>query len=234
MIRTALVTGATRGIGLKIAKELALDNSGFGRVVMVVRPSSRVESAVQEVRASAGGCEVIVIEAQLDHPARLFEVYDQLAALSIEVHVIVNNAGYSNPTSIVEADLDDLELTMRVNVFTPFELVKLALLRAHPLTHIINISSTAGISGRSGWLSYSTSKAALINLSEGMREELRPQGIDVVCLSPGRCATDLRSRLAPDEDPSSIMQPEQVATIVQLMTTKAGMLLSSQNIVVRT
>lgn len=234
MIRTVLVTGASRGIGLSIAKELVLDNSGFDRVVMVMRPSDKFESAVEEARAGAGRCEVLAIEAQLGNPARLFEVYDQLEALGIEVHVIINNAGHSNPTSIVETDLDDFEFTMRVNVFTPFKLVKLALQRAQPLTQIINIASTAGITGRSGWLSYSSSKAALINMSEVMREELGPQGIDVVCLSPGRCATDLRSRLAPDEDPSSIMQPEQVATIVQLMTTETGKLLHSQNIVVRT
>jgi 3-oxoacyl-[acyl-carrier protein] reductase len=234
MTRTVLVTGASRGIGLKISKELSSASGGFDRVVMVMRPSDAFQSAFEEVRASSGGCDVVAIEADLNNPARLVDVYDQLDTSGVQVNIIVNNAGHSNPTPIVQTDLDDFETTLRVNVLTPFKLVKLALERKHPLTQIINIASTAGMNGRSGWLSYSASKAALINMSEVMREELGPQGVDVVCLSPGRCATDLRSRLAPDEDPSSIMQPEQVATIVQMMTTETGKLLHSQNIVVRT
>ena len=74
----------------------------------------------------------------------------------------------------------------------------------------------------------------MINMSEVLREELKPEGIEVTCLSPGRCATDLRKTLAPDEDPSTIMQPEQVAGVIKLMTSDLGKLLHSINLVVRT
>lgn len=128
----------------------------------------------------------------------------------------------------------DFETTMQINLYAPFRLIQAALHRQHPLKSIINIASTAGINGRSGWLSYSASKAAMINMSEVLRDELRPYGISVVCLSPGRCATDLRRTLAPDEDPSTIMQPSEVADVVRLMLSNTGRLLLSQNLVVRT
>ena len=98
----------------------------------------------------------------------------------------------------------------------------------------MNIASTAGMNGRAGWLTYSASKSAMINMSEVLRSELAPYGIDVICLSPGRCATDLRKTLAPEEDPETIMQPKQVAEIIKLMISETGQLLHSQNLVVRT
>ena len=98
---------------------------------------------------------------------------------------------------------------------------------------MINVASTAGINGRSGWLTYSASKAALIAMSEVMREELAIFGTRVVCISPGRCATDLRRTLAPDEDPSTIMQPEHVADVMHMLASDVGRYIDSQNIVVR-
>lgn len=71
-------------------------------------------------------------------------------------------------------------------------------------------------------------------MSEVMRDELAPYGVDVVCLSPGRCATDLRKTLAPDEDPTTIMQPEQVADVIAMMSSPTGKMLLSENLVVRT
>jgi len=69
---------------------------------------------------------------------------------------------------------------------------------------------------------------------EVMREELAIHGTRVVCISPGRCATDLRRKLAPDEDPSTIMQPEDVAAVIEMLTSDLGRLVDSQNLVVRT
>lgn len=232
--RCALVTGASRGIGMNIARVLASVKSDFDCVVMVGRPSERFDTAIKIVRESAVDCDVLAIEADLADTSCAEYIYDELDAFGVRLTTIVNNAGYTNPATIIDTVLEDFQFTMQVNLFAPFQIIKMALQRQHPINQIINIASTAGISGRSGWLSYSASKAAIINMSEVMREELRPQGIDVICLSPGRCATDLRRTLAPEEDPSTIMQPEQVAAVVRLMTSETGRLLHSQNIVVRT
>ena len=98
---------------------------------------------------------------------------------------------------------------------------------------VLNVASTAGITGRAGWLTYSSSKAAVIAMSTVMKEELAIYGTRVACISPGRCATALRKQLAPDEDPSTIMQPEDVADVVAMLASESGRLVDSQNLVVR-
>ena len=70
-------------------------------------------------------------------------------------------------------------------------------------------------------------------MSQGMREELAIYGTRVVCLSPGRTATALRRTLAPEEDPSTIMQPEHVARVIETFTSPVGRFIDSENVVVR-
>jgi 3-oxoacyl-[acyl-carrier protein] reductase len=70
-------------------------------------------------------------------------------------------------------------------------------------------------------------------MSEVMKEELAIYGTRVVCISPGRCATDLRRTLAPDEDPTTIMQPEDVARVIAMLASDVGRFVDSQNLVVR-
>ncbi len=98
---------------------------------------------------------------------------------------------------------------------------------------ILNIASTAGMTPRPGWLSYSSSKAAVISMSQTLTEELSEYGILVYCVSPGRCATKLRKRLAPNEDPSTIMQPNEVAEVICDLISDKENCLDGQNIIVR-
>lgn len=234
MTKTVLITGASRGIGLCTSRALSAADSGFGRVVMVARDSAEFSDRVAELQAEAPGCEIVALPSDLSDTDSVATLFDALRARDIRLDTIVNNAGFTKPASVNESTLADFELTMRVNLFSPFLIVQNALRHNHPLSRIINIASTAGMNGRSGWLTYSASKAAMINMSEVLRDELKPYGIDVICLSPGRCATDLRRKLAPDEDPSTIMQPGQVADIIKLMTSATGRLLMAQNLIVRT
>lgn len=98
---------------------------------------------------------------------------------------------------------------------------------------ILNIASTAGMTPRPGWLSYSSSKAAVISMSQTLTDELVEYGIKVYCVSPGRCATKFRKRLAPNEDPTTIMQPEEVAEVICNLISDNGNCLDGQNIVIR-
>ena len=98
---------------------------------------------------------------------------------------------------------------------------------------IVNIGSTAGISARPGWSAYAASKAAMVNFSNTMAEELKPYGIRVHCLAPGRTATELRKVLAPDEDQSTIMQPDAVARVTRFLIGPDADVISGQTIQVR-
>ena len=106
-------------------------------------------------------------------------------------------------------------------------------MRGHRHGKIVNIASTAGSTPRPGWISYSSSKAAVISVSQTLTAELAEYGIKVYCVSPGRCATDLRRKLAPEEDPATIMQPEHVAEIIANLSGDSGNALDGQDIVVR-
>ncbi len=231
--KTVIITGASKGIGFEIAKNLVIGDHGFGCVVMIARPSHKFNEAVEYIRALGRKCKLVPIEADLSDHEVISRIYDELDALKVRVDTIINNAGFTKPAPIHEAEMSDFIHTMCVNLYSPFRIIQEALRRNYPLEQIINIASTVGIGGRAGWLTYSASKAAVINMSEVLREELAPQGIDVACLSPGRCATDLRRVLAPDENPLTIMQPAQVAQVVAMMTSDTGKLLHSQNLVVR-
>lgn len=232
--KAVVVTGASRGIGRAISLELANTTPSFYAVVMIARKSDTFDQACAEVSEVSGDHQIVKIEADLSDLDAATDIFDTLECLGLEVEILINNAGFTKPASINETLMADFERTMRVNLYAPFLLIQTALHRGQPLKQIINIASTAGVNGRAGWLSYSASKAAIINMSEVLREELKPFGIEVICLSPGRCATDLRKTLAPKEDPSTIMQPEQVAQIVSVMMSNSGSLIGSGNIVVRT
>ena len=98
---------------------------------------------------------------------------------------------------------------------------------------ILNIASTAGITSRPGWVAYAASKAAVVSLSQTLADELAGTGIKVYSISPGRTATELRRILAPDEDPSTIMQPSAVADVIASLMRDEERTLDGQNIIVR-
>jgi len=121
-----------------------------------------------------------------------------------------------------------------VNVFAPFMFMRECVkYMKHRGGKILNVASTAGMTPRPGWLSYASSKAALISMSDTLTAELSEYGIMVYCVSPGRCATKLRRRLAPEEDPSTIMQPEDVAEVICRLVNPSEACLDGQNIVIR-
>lgn len=235
MIRTALVTGASRGIGLETCRRLV--RSGTVRtLIAAARPSADLEAAAELLTADARrgtGARIIPWEVDVGATSDLKKATKQLAQEVDSVDLLVNNAGYTNPVPLQQIKQSDFERTMAVNVYGPFTLVKTLLNRGNTFELIVNVASTAGVTGRSGWLTYSASKAALINMSDVMREELAFYGTRVVCISPGRTATALRRTLAPDEDPSTIMQPGDVADVIQMLASPVGRFVDSENLIVR-
>ncbi|MGY1721867.1 SDR family NAD(P)-dependent oxidoreductase [Blastococcus sp. SYSU DS0533] len=230
--RTVLVTGASKGIGLRTAERFAARDD-VARLVLVARSSPAFEDAVSRVAALNPAVAVSAHPFDLaDRPGILGLVRDVHSAHG-NIDVLVNNAGYTNPQPIHQIRFEEFERTMAVNLYAPFTIVQELLHLGNRFEVVVNVASTAGIQGRSGWLTYSASKAAVINMSEVMREELAIYGTRVVCISPGRTATDLRRTLAPDEDPSTIMQPEHVAQVIEMLSTDVGRFVDSTNLVVR-
>jgi 3-oxoacyl-[acyl-carrier protein] reductase len=229
-----MVTGASKGIGAATVERFFYDDNDVTDFVLLARESPAFTAFLEKLRADNPydkRTTAYVIDLA-DRPRTVGLMTDVMNNHG-KVDILVNNAGYTAPCAMQQVDFADFERTISVNLYAPFTIVQELLHNGNTFELIVNIASTAGMNGRPGWLTYSASKAALITMSEVMKEELAIYGTRVVCISPGRCATDLRKTLAPDEDPSTIMQPAHVAGVIEMLTSDIGRFVDSRNLVVR-
>jgi 3-oxoacyl-[acyl-carrier protein] reductase len=234
MPKSLMVTGASRGIGLATIRRFFYADNDITDLIMVARESDDYADAARELESdNPHGKGLHTYQADVADKAGLHDLCQMIMATHGSVDVLVNNAGYTSPAPIHEIEFADFERTINVNLYAPFVIVQSLLHLGNQFDLVLNVASTAGITGRSGWLAYSSSKAAVIAMSQVMKEELAIYGTRVVCISPGRCATALRAKLAPDEDPTTIMQPEDVAGVIEMLASEAGRFVDSQNLVVR-
>lgn len=232
---SVIITGASRGIGKAITLSVAehAKTIGVRNIVLIARDEDKLNEVAALAEQKNTAVELLVRKLDLEQVDLIPNFVMNNSTLLTERVILINNAGYTLPASLLETDNQNLLRTFSVNVFAPIIMVR-ELLRARVrLNTVVNIASTAGMSARPGWLSYASSKAAIINASLTMYEELLPYGIQVYCISPGRCATDLRATLVPDEDQSKIMQPEEVASIVTTVISTNSQAIAGQNILVR-
>lgn len=234
MSKSIMVTGASKGIGLATIERFFQADNDITDFIMVARASDEFAEAEAELRANNPYDKSLTC-----YHIDLFD-RDAIGPLMTEimekhgsVDLLVNNAGFTAPAPVHEIEFADFERTIGVNLYAPFVIVQKLLHLGNQFDYIVNVASTAGITGRSGWLTYSSSKAAMIAMSQVLKEELAIYGTRVVTISPGRCATALRRKLAPDEDPSTIMQPEDVAAAIDMLTSPVGRYVDSENLVVR-
>lgn len=229
--KTAVVTGASRGIGREIS--YALGRRGMN-IVLVARSADALEHVADEIRGRFKA-NVMVFAADVRDEAHVVDVVKRTAETFGAIDCLINNAGFVDPVGILEMTAENWDRVMETNLRGTFlftrEVVRYSMKERGG--KIINIASTAGISPRPGWSAYAASKAGVVNFSLTMSEELREYGIKVYCISPGRTATELRRILAPEEDPSTILQPEHIAETVVFLLSPAGDYIDGQSIVVR-
>ena len=150
------------------------------------------------------------------------------------IDILLNIAGYADPQSLLDTTTDNIVTTYTINVFAMLVLIReMTRYMVDRPAKILNMASTAGITSRPGWLAYASSKAAVVSMSATLADELAGSGIKVYSISPGRTATDLRRKLAPEEDLTKIMQPSHVADVIAQLMSDAETTLDGQNIVVR-
>lgn len=183
--QTALITGASSGIGLDLAHLFARDGH---HVVLVARSEGKLRELARELE-SKYGITAHVIVADLARPEAPREIADAVQA--IEIDFLVNNAGYGTTGPFAETDLK-MELEMiQVNVTALTHLTKLFLppMLARRRGRVLNVASTAAFQPGPLMAVYYATKAYVLSFSEAIAEELRDSGVTVTALCPGPTAT---------------------------------------------
>lgn len=190
MTGAALVTGASSGIGLELARCLAAD--GYD-LVLVARRRERLEDLGRELGRDQG-VRWWAIAADLSDPAAPTEIVRQVEAFGITVDILVNNAGFGaiGPFATMDADAVGRMLEVNVTALTRLTRSFLPGMLERRNGRILNVASTAGFVPGPLMAVYYASKAYVISLSEALSEELRGSGVTVTVLCPGPTRTEFQ------------------------------------------
>lgn len=217
--KTAVITGASRGIGKAIAAVLA--GEGMNLVL-----NSRNPEALEKAKAELSGTGVeillcpgdmadvntppIIIENAIRHFGRL--------------DVLINNAAIAVPNPVSDITPEEWDRHMAINARAPYLMCREALqwLQKSDAASIINIASVVGTKGYVNQAAYTASKHALMGFTKVLAQELHSSGTRVHVLSPGGVATDMVARMRPDLDTSELITPGEIADIVLFLLTHRG------------
>ena len=181
--RTALVTGASAGIGAAFARLLAAE--GY-TLLLVARREDRLRDLAAELRAAHGThCEVIA--ADLADPQAPLDVMARAEALNRPVDLLVNNAGMSGSGRFADTPWPELAAELQVMVTSLTELTHRAVphMKRQSWGRVINVSSVAAFAPPGASLLYTGIKSYVLNISQALDMELKPQGVNVTALCPG-------------------------------------------------
>ena len=210
---TCLVTGASSGIGVEIARELA--KRGLG-VTLAARREDRLRELASELQATGVRAEVVACDVSEDHSRQ--QLAAELRSRGLTVDVLVNNAGFSTAGPFVESDPGKEVALVRTNIEAVVALCSLFVPGMAQRGHgaVLNVASTAAFQPIPMQASYAASKAFVLSFTESLHAELRGSGVGVTALCPGPVKTeftevaDLTS--ADDQLPGIFWQtPEVVA-----------------------
>jgi 3-oxoacyl-[acyl-carrier protein] reductase len=206
--KTALVTGASRGIGKSIG--LALAGAG-ARVALSARDTRKLEQVEREIRDRGGKAVVIPSDlAKEGDIAMLFEeIQRQFGKLDISVH----NAGVGYFEDLVDFPMDRFDEIFRVNMRGTFLCCKHAMKLMIPVRsgYIINISSMQGIKGYTKQSAYAASKHGIVGMTKSLSAEAQKHNIRVSVILPGAVDTELISAARPDLDRSLLIPSEDIS-----------------------
>jgi 3-oxoacyl-[acyl-carrier protein] reductase len=222
--RTAVVTGASRGIGRACA--LALSRAG-ARVVLAARSIDKLEELAVEIRA--GGREAYAVALDLGSEESIRSAFALSGKDFGPVDILVNNAGITRDGLAVRMKRHDWNAVLETNLTGTFLCIQQALpsmMRAR-WGRIINISSVVGEMGNAGQANYSASKAGIIGLTKSLAQEMGSRNITVNAIAPGFVETDMTGGLADDAKEKLLSMiplrrmglPDDVAAAVEFLAS---------------
>ena len=212
--RTAVVTGASSGIGRAVALRLAQEGAFLH---LVGRDETRLKETAQAAREAGG--EADVHTADFEREEDIGALAEQLEKEVRAVDILVHSAGVVSLGPLADAPLEDLDWHYLVNVRAPYSLTqKLLPLLQRAKGQIVFINSGAGLNAKGTWSQYAMSKHALKALADSLRDEVAGDGMRVLSVYPGRTHSPMqravREMEGQDYDPESFIQPDDVAQTV--------------------
>ncbi|MEW6641286.1 MAG: SDR family oxidoreductase [Pseudomonadota bacterium] len=210
--RVTLITGASTGIGVELARIFAANDH---RVVLVARRAERLSALADEI-TNAGGTPPIVIACDLERPDSCDIIAGALAAQNVEVEFVVNNAGFGLLGDACTLDRGEQIGMIDVNVRT---LTDLSLRFSDSIIRhgggILNVASIAGFLPGPCMAVYYASKAYVLSFTEALHQELRPKGVRVTALCPGPVPTEFQTRAG--------VQPGFDSRLLNMSATKVAL-----------
>jgi len=212
--RTAILTGASRGIGEAVATRLAA--AGM-RLALVARNAERLQQVAASIERDGGAAFPVVCDlADAEQLSRAVAVCRE--HLGDRIDVLVNNAAVFHEAPVVETEPDDWERVMRTNLTAPFLLCRevLPAMIVQAGGHIVNVASTSGLKGYVEQSAYCASKHGLIGFTRSLALEAKPHGIHVSVIAPGGVNTDFiaGSLVADRIRGQSVIEPADIAELV--------------------
>jgi 3-oxoacyl-[acyl-carrier protein] reductase len=184
--KTALVTGATGGIGAAIAK--ALHAAGATLTISGTRAN-----VLEELKASLGGERVHCVPCNLSSPEDVEKLVPAAEAAMGGLDILVNNAGITRDGLAMRMKDEDWQSVIDVNLTSSFRLARasMKLMMKKRWGRIVSVTSVVGVTGNPGQANYVASKAAIIGMSKSMAQELASRNVTVNCVAPGFIASPM-------------------------------------------
>ena len=232
--QTALVTGASRGIGAAIA--LALAKAGARVAINYVHEKEKAENIAKQCQSL--GARTVVLQADIANTDDVNRMVAQCKAELGPISILVNNAGKAQSTLFLDTSIDLWDQLMNINLKGTYLCTKAALpaMVEAQYGRIINISSVWGIAGGSCEVAYSAAKGGVNALTKALAKELGKTGITVNAVAPGAIATDMLrdldeddlKKLSEDTPVGRLGTPQDIATAVLFLASPDSSFMTGQ------
>ena len=219
--KVVIVSGASSGIGEATARELAKQGA---RVALIARRKDRLESLAAEIEK--GGGQTLIIQADVTNKEDMAKVVQEVVDKLGKIDILINNAGVMLLGPALDAPLEEWENMVQVNLLGLLYLTHevLPLMKSQGSGHIVNISSVAGRTTRSGSAVYNATKWGVNAFTEALRQEIAESnlGIRTTLIEPGVVATELQTHNRPEIREQlkkrfgdiTVLRPEDIASAI--------------------